>query len=1042
MEQVRIKDKMRSAYSPQMWLGVQIERIRELQYESSQEINEWEIREAIYLSPDNYEWIDKEWKPYRMGSEWGGENHTAFFKCDLTIAKEFDGKYGMLRLKPGGEGLLRLNGIPFAGLDTKHDTVFLSERLVAGETYQLEIEQTVNEMEIPEILHRFELSELVELNRETEDSYYDLKCLHDLMSTPQADPKVVSFLFNEIKQALSMIHFESGMEDFKSSLSDARQYISENVYNSGRYKQEGRLNMVGHSHLDFVYQWDYNEFLRKIGRTHSTALNIMREFPEYLFCQSQLKLYNDLEGYYPEIYEEIKKQIKENRWEVIGGMYVEPDCNLISGESFTRQLLLGNQIAYKEFGTTSSVCWLPDVFGIAWFIPQILKQTGYKYLITNKPVIWNDTNEFPHNTFWWEGPDGSRIMAHLPSTHFGANIDPDILLTNWNEYKQKIVCSEAIYNYGYADGRGGPNREDILTGRRFKNAPGVPESDFEHGQDAFERMEAKVQKLPVMKDELYLETHRGTYTTQARLKKNNRKAEILYRNAEAISSFASLLGKDYPKQELDEGWKLILKNQFHDILPGSHVNSAYHDAMKDYQTVFEKGDLAFHESLNYIADQIEADDHKLASFIVFNMQPWIRNDVAELELTLSSDKEFQIIDSEGEGALYQVIEQDGDTCRLLIDARNIPPMGYSVYNIIEGAKNHSSGFIIDGQTIENSFFRICFHEDGTITELYDKTNQRHVFVKGSHANYFQLFEDVPGKYAAWDIVQMYKDREFKVAGVQKSEIIEDGPVRLVIKQERQCYKSAITQKIILYKCLPRIDFETEIDWQERDRLLKVGFPANINSMKAAYDISYGYIERPTHQNTSWDAARFEVCGHRWADLSEGDYGLSLLNDCKYGHDISGNQMRLTLLKGSQYPDKKADLGQHSFTYSLFPHAGDWRNAESARRAWELNDKLVSFQLKNGSGEADLRGSFLKIDKDHVMLSALKMAEDGEGIIIRVYEDQNRRGRCSITFFKEPKSAVECDPFEKEIGNAEIMSGALQFDIKPFEIRTFRVLFNN
>jgi alpha-mannosidase len=1041
MEQVRIKDKMRSAYSPQMWLGVLIERIRERQYELSHQINDWEIREAVYLGPGHYEWIDEDWKPFRSGTKWGGENHTAFFRCDLIIPDEFDGKYGMFRLKPGGEGLLRLQGIPFAGLDTKHDTVFLAERLVAGERFHLEIEQTVDEMEIPEVLHVFELSELVALNRETEDSYHDFKCLYDLMSTPQADPEVAAFLFHEIKKALSLIQFAPEGEDFPSSLRDARQYLADNVYNSGRYKQEGRLNMVGHSHLDFVYQWDYNEYLRKIGRTHSTTLNIMREFPDYLFCQSQLRIYDDLQEYYPEIYDGMKKRIKENRWEVIGGMYVEPDCNLISGESFTRQLLVGNEIAKRAFGTTSSVCWLPDVFGIAWYIPQVLKQTGYKYLITNKPVIWNDTNEFPHNTFWWEGPDGSRILAHLPCTHFGASIDPDILLTNWNEYKQKIVCSEAIYNYGYADGRGGPNREDILTGRRFKNTPGVPASEFVHGQEAFDRMEAKAQKLPVMKDELYLETHRGTYTTQARLKRNNRKAEILYRNAEALASMATVFGKDYPGKELEEGWKLILKNQFHDILPGSHVNSAYHEAVRDYKMVFQKGDSVFRGTLKFLAGKMKADNTKLASFAVFNMQPWIRNDVAELEVTLPENKAFRMVDQDGEMVPHQIMARKGDTCRLLTEVRNIPPMGHAVYHIMEGNGNHSSGFVVNEKTIENTFFRIRFHEDGTITELFDKTNLRQVFARGAHANKFQLFEDEPGKYAAWDIVQMYKDHEFDVAGVQHSEITEKGPVRLVVEQERQFYKSSIRQKIILYHSLPRIDFETEIDWQERDRLLKVGFPANVNAMKAAYDISYGYIERPTHQNTSWDAARFEVCGHMWADLSEGDYGLSLLNDCKYGHDILGNQMRLTLLKGPQYPDKKADLGKHYFTYSLFPHAGDWRQAQTPRRAWELNDRIMAIPIQNGSGDSCPSDSFLQIDRDHVMLSALKMAEDGNGIIIRLYEDQNRRGRCRVSFFKEPVSAVECNPLEKKTGEAEIVSGALEFDIKPFEIKTFRIFFN-
>jgi alpha-mannosidase len=1034
MEKVRIKDKMRSAYSPQQWLGVQIENIRDYQIEKAVDILGWEIREAYYREPGKYDWIDKEWKPFEIGAKWGGDDYTSFFRTKLVIPEEFDAAYTVLLLKPGGEGLMRIEIKPFAGLDSKHVLVFLSNSAKAGAIYNIEIEQTVNEMEVFKTIHAFEYAKLAILDREIENAYFDFKCLFDLISTPQTDSQVVAFIYAELKKALALVNFDDSRETFKSTLMEAQALLRKNVYDSGKYFHEGRLNMVGHSHLDLVYQWDYNEFQRKIGRTHSTTLNVMREFPQYLFCQSQLKLYEDLQRLYPEVYDGIKQKVQENRWEVIGGMYVEPDCNLISGESFVRQLFHGNKITREEFGEKSTVCWLPDVFGIAWFIPQILKRTGFKYLITNKPVIWNDTNEFPHNTFWWEGPDGSRIMAHLPSTHFGAKIDADIMLTNWNEYKQKIACREVIYNYGYADGRGGPNRDDILTGLRYEKTPGMPAAQFTHGEEAFDRMAAVTGKLPVMKNELYLETHRGTYTTQARLKKNNRRAEILYRNAEAASVKAEQFGGEYPHDKLDEGWKLILKNQFHDILPGSHVTEAYHAAMKDYDEIFKIGQEVLRSSLIAVAKKIAvAGDEQ--SFAVFNFQTWERSDLAKIEID-RADIDFGILEN-NQPVDMQIVSQYNSKVQVQFLAQNIPSMGYKVFNVVDKPTSGQENKAFDS-ILENQFFKIVFDVDGAIVEIFDKKNNRQLVEQGAKANEFQMFKDVPGRYAAWDIVPMYKEHEFAIGPVEKSELIESGAVRTVLRQERTFFGSALKQNIIVYNHIPRIDFETEIDWQERDRLLKVAFPVTVNAMSAAYDISYGYIERPTHQNTAWDAAKFEVAGHMWADLSEGDYGVSILNDCKYGHDISGNTIRLTLLKGPQYPDPKADLGSHFFTYSLYPHAGDWRSAKTPQKAWELNDQMIVVELEKNDAIIDSTESFLMIDKEHVLLSALKVSDDGEGVVIRLYEDQNRRGEVNVQFSKTIKGAVECDPYENEIGPVLVKNDLLTFDIKPFEVRTFKL----
>ncbi|HOX28398.1 MAG TPA: hypothetical protein PLQ76_04495, partial [bacterium] len=681
---VRIKDKMRSAYTPDQWMGVQIEVLKGRRLVDPVKLVDWRIKEAVYRGPGDYEWIDRTWRPFKPGDTWGGEDRTAFLKCTVKVPKEYRGECGVLRIVLGGEALLSLNGKPFHGLDEMHDIVFLSDKMKGGEVLNLEIEAYIRQMDDADLYHVFEDAALAVLDREVEETYFDLKCAYEAMESNRAAREARMFLFDQLKRALALIDFEtSDRAAFRKSVAAARALIGKKVYESEMYADEGRLNMVGHSHIDLVYLWSYKEFLRKIGRTHSTMLNLMREFPEYLFCQSQMKLYEDLRALYPDIYKEIKALVKKGRWEVIGGMYVEPDCNLTSGESMIRQLLVGRKFMKEEFGVTSSVCWLPDVFGNSWIMPQIMRRCGLKYFITNKLVIWNDTNEFPHNTFWWEGPDGSRLLAHMPCTHFGAEIDADIMLTNWDEYKQKIDCPESIYNYGHGDGRGGPTRDDIMSGRRFRRFPGMPAAEFTSGEQFFERSEAAANdNIPVWKNELYLETHRGTYTTQAILKKFNRKSEILYRNAEIASFFAAGLGMKYPEKTLEEGWKLILKNQFHDILPGSHVTQAREDAKKDYAVVTQLGNAVRNDSLKHIASKINTCGGAPA-VAAFNMQSWERGDVFKAEFKTDL-KKYKVVDEKGRETVYQEIGRKGGMVTLLIQAGAVPPMGYAVFKLEPG----------------------------------------------------------------------------------------------------------------------------------------------------------------------------------------------------------------------------------------------------------------------------------------------------------------------------------------------------------------------
>ena len=763
---VRIKDTMRSAYTSEQWLGVQIDSLMARRLVDRESLDRWQIREAFYLGPDRYRFIDKRWRAFGPGAAWGGEDRTAFMRCRARVPERFDGKYGALLLRPGGEALLRVDGRPFAGLDVKHDVVFLAKRLQGGKPLELEIEAFVKQMDASDgIHHTFGEAAIVLLDREVEDACFDFKCAYDVMACSRASEPVRTFLYHELRAAVAEVDFYAAdAAAFKKTLLAARARLRARVYESGHFGVKGRLNMVSHSHLDLVYLWDYKEFLRKIGRTHATALNMMREFPDFIFCQSQLLLYEELRRLHPQIYRRIKRQIRSGRWEVVGGMYVEPDCNLISGESLVRQLLVGQRAMKQAFDLPPSrICWLPDVFGNSWIMPQILRRAGLRTFITNKPVVWNDTNEFPHNTFWWEGPDGSRVLAHMPATHFGGGIDADGLLTNWGEFKQKETANEAMFNFGHGDGRGGPSRDDFLYGRRFARFPGVPAAEYTPGEVAMERAEAAASDaLPVWRDEIYLETHRGTYTTQAILKRLNRRAEVGFRRLEATSALASLLGKRYPKQRIDAAWRLILKNQFHDILPGSHVTAACRDALQDYEQIAREGNALQEAALGFFARRV---DHRAKEpcWAVFNAQTWARDDVVQISLPASSER-GHFVDADGTHVPHQRVWREGGGPGALLALRAVPPMGYTTVRWLPGRRPVAAAPTVEARALENDLFRLELAADGTIARLYDKRSERDVLDSAGGGNRFALYEDISGRYPAWDIVPMYRDRAFDDPG--------------------------------------------------------------------------------------------------------------------------------------------------------------------------------------------------------------------------------------------------------------------------------------
>ncbi len=1041
-------DPDRAALSDAQIVENKIRLVGESMFRDRMVIDDWDFQQAYYRGPGEYEPLGSSRKKIKIGEDWGGENVTAFFRKTIQVPEIHQGRPLFLDIRVGGEALLSVNGRPLQGLDYYRSLVYLTEKAQAGTTYHCEIEAFVRSQPFEKWfkdtgnIRHFEKAFLLVIDREIEDFYYDVATAFLACKSFTDDTELYDFLFEEIDHTLKLIDFyEEDFERYKAQIRAAKSYLQEKVYRCDRFKRAGQISLVGQSHLDIVFMWPYIETIRKNIRTTASVLNLMREFPELLFSQSQQKLYEDLEQYAPELFQQVRQRQREGRWECIGGMYIEPDCNLISGESFVRQILYGKRYFRSQFGTDAKTCWLPDVFGMSWSIPQILLKAGMKYVSSIKLTSWNDYNDFPYHTFWWQGVDGSRVLTHFPNTHFNRYLEPKVVKRHWDQYLQKRECGDSLMMYGMADGGSGPTREMINYAKRLKSFPGLPACKIDKVDSYFERISRKVRNLPVWNDELYLEGHRGTYTSAALLKRLNRRCECLYREAEIFSSFASLMGLPYPQQELEQGWKKILLHQFHDTLPGSHPKPAFEWAVRDLEKAVDIGTKARAEALNYLGSKIQAPAQ---SIVVFNSLPWKRTDV--VKMTIGRRKaDFVIRDQKGKEVPYQVLNENGKECEIAFIAQDVPSVGYRSFYIESGSPTPSaSGSLrVSDNRLENQFFILELDQIGNIKRLFDKRGSREILAAGERGNVFQLFEDKPGQYSAWDIIPNYKDTEWKIDQLEELAVEKNGPVMISLRRTYSFLSSQIRQEIVLYSELPRIDFLTLVNWRETEKLLKVSFPVDILSKTATYDIPFGNITRPTHTSTSWDEAKFEVCGHKWADLSEGDYGVSILNDCKYGHDIRENVMRLTLLKAPTYPNPVGDKGEHIFTYSLYPHPGSWREAETPLRAYELNAPLVAVIAgPNEGGVLPPSGSFVELDRRGVFIEAIKKAEDSEALVFRFVEQYQSRGPVGCRFMHQISSISECNLLEEvqKNGGKDAEGRQFSFYLKPYEIKSFLVRF--
>ena len=993
------------------------------------------------------------WEPFNIGSVWGGVDVTIWFRTTASVPEEMAGKRIVALIRPGGESLIYINGEPYQGLDRNRDEVLLLEKARGSEKFEILVE-SYSSARFDE-KHTFQYADLATVNTDIHKFYWDARVALDVLQIlPQGSASQLRMLdlLNECIKHVDLGHI--GDERYEASVEEAQEMLGEGLRRFQHSFGLGSLTLTGHSHIDTAWLWPLRETQRKCGRTFASVLKYMEEYPYYNYSQSQPQLYEYTKKYYPTIYEGIKKRVKEGRWEPVGAAWVEQDSNISSGESLVRQLLYGNRFFVKEFGIHSRTCWLPDAFGFCWSLPQILKKAGVDFFATTK-IDWSQYNKFPYSLFMWQGIDGTKILSIMPPLNYNGRLIPRDCLAHWEQFKQKDQCDDVIYSFGYGDGGGGPTKEMLETGIRLEDMVGVPKCSFGRVQDYFDRLKGTVdrEKLPVWNDELYLELHRACQTTQSRTKRNNRKSELLYRDAEFLASMVMLSGGSYPQEKLYEGWKVILCSQFHDILPGSSINEVYEDADKDYAEVIETGNEVVSDALELLKQRIDTSGSGQA-IIVFNTLSWARDDVASVKVKLTpplekgaggilAGEEFVIMDDAGRQVPFQVVGRDGECAEILFGVSNVPSMGYAVYRLVEGeeAVNQPGDLAVLGQNMENSLYRIEFDKAGRICRIYDKSMGKEVLAEDCCGNVLQFFDDRPHAHDAWDIDFNYTENMQELARLESIEVVETGPVRATVRMVRKTEKSSIVQDISMYSKLPRIDFVTDVDWWEKRTLMKVAFPVEILSPRATYEIQFGTIERPTHFNTSWDRAKYEVPAQRWVDLSEGDYGVSLMNDCKYGHDVHDNVLRLSLLRSPVSPDAHADEGKHQFTYSLHPHVGDWREGETVQSAYELNCPLIAVPSEPQAGDLPKSASFAGLDKRHVIIDAIKKAEDSDEIIVRLYEAYGQRGDVTLTFGIPPKEVAECNLMEVDDTHLDVNGNAVSFYIKPYEIRTFKVKFD-
>lgn len=973
--------------------------------------------------------LRRPFRPARLGEELGPPWSTFWLKLCGEIPREWHERTVVLRFSTGSEALLWLNGEPFQGFNGEANGPFndggraeavLPDSIARYGRFEAEVEIACNGLwgapgggvGSPNST-RYKLYEARLVLRDDEawalahDLVVIIKWLQDLPEwKAQADlPAALKRLPPWPGRVLKLLDEFCNQLDTENRATwpEARQMLADILaHRNGTFAH--RITAVGHAHIDTAWLWPIDESIRKCARSFSNALRLAERYPAFRFACSQALHYVWMKNHYPSLYAQIKATARRGQWIPVGGSWVEPDFNLPSGESLVRQFLYGQRFFKHEFGAYCRECWSPDAFGFPASLPQILRGAGIAYFLTQK-LSWNQFNKPLHNTFHWEGLDGSRVLAHFPPANTYNAMTGDDLVRHLLTHEQGAMDHDRVHEglllFGYGDGGGGPTEHMVEVITRLEDVQGFPRVSMDRPDACFARLAKSLDgDAPVHVGELYLEYHRGTYTTQASIKRANRQCERLLRDVEQLASVATSAGAPYPSEELAALWKVVLTNQFHDILPGSSIREVYERARREFAET-EK-ELA---RLLEAAAQIVAPNRATNGKTLFNTLGWARRGVVEVE----------------PGALHLL---EAPPCGYAPDTPRSPKTGPA------RAAEESGRWVL-----ENGLLRAEFDARGRLLRLFDRTAQRDALGSHEPSHRLRLYDDYPHAWDAWELDPTYRSK-FDELEAQSAAVVTSGPLRAEIAFDYAFGASRMRVVARLDADSPILEFESDADWHERHRLLKVELPVAVRAPDAAFDIAFGHVRRPTHFNTPYDIARFESPAHFWCDLSEPGYGVALLNDCKYGHSVHSNVLGLSLLRAPTYPDPEADQGPHHFRYALYPHTGSLVDAQVVRRAIEFNSP---FRILQGSVPGPL--SWFGVDSPHVILETVKKAEDSEALIVRLYECHGARGSATLRTSLPFERVARVNLLEEEavdLPDVDAKAGLIRFEFRPFEIISLRL----
>ena len=981
------------------------------------------IKEAVYtpiakLSVTAY--VTREPVPYAQrqngnplaltpGEKWGNLFDCAWFHFTGMVPADAKGQSVVLLIDVNGEAcIFDQTGCPLQGLTNVNSefdfslgkpgkrVVPLAEPAAGGEPVDIWADAGCNDLfgRLQES-GTLKQADIAICHPNLHALQYDFEVLHELMQqSPEKSARHERIWAALTQAALVLQH----LSDEEAAL--ARQILAPELA-----KQSGdpslRVSAVGHAHIDLAWLWPLRETIRKGARTFSTALQFMDRYPDYVFGASQAQLYLWMKDHYPTLYEKVKQRIAEGRWEVQGGMWVEADTNVSGGEALVRQFLYGKRFFRQEFGVEVTNLWLPDVFGYSGALPQIMLKSGVDYFMTQK-LSWSQVNQHPHHSFWWKGIDGTKVLTHMaPEGTYNSSAAPRAIARAEQEYLDKSVSEHCLVIFGIGDGGGGPGEEHLERLDREKNLAGLSPVIQEPAADFFAKLAAESANFHTWAGELYLERHQGTYTTQARNKRFNRKLELALRELELSASRALWqTGQTYPTDELLAIWREMLLYQFHDILPGSSITRVYDESRARYAAL-----LAQAQALTAQTDQ--------------SLNAQVNTQAATKPLIIANSLSW---------ARQELVQWDGQWLNV-----TVPPVGYTTVDLAT-AKAAYTAPVATANSLENEFLRVTLDADGSIRSIVDKASDREVISAGSPANKLTLYRDLGD---AWDFQMHYDEQPVEYFTLQSAQAQVDGP-RASVRQVYTYGASTLTQEIVLLAGSHRLDFVTHVDWHEADKMLRTSFPVNVLATEATCEIQFGNIRRPARRNTSWDMAQFEICAHKWIDLSERAFGVALLNDCKYGHKVRDNVLDLDLLRSPKHPDPVADQGEHDFTYSLLPHAGDYVIGEVIQRAYELNVPLRLTMTNAHPGELPAQASFVQVNQPNIIVEAVKKAEDNDDLIVRLYESTGATTHAAVQF-GSPVSAVSLVNLLEEAARPLPLSGnQVSLTFGPYEIHTLRL----